>query len=271
MHFPLSYETWSKFYLPIWFSDLSLLITLAWFCHQHNSITTEPRSHRSCAIHNYCLPKTQSVGSRSGCRGDIRLFISHIRYGLTSNGKFDPSYRALFQVSRLSDLGHIKSKPLNLTLRYSQTADHLSSSLSHSVILVAVLLLWGCTQFNTNMDTLTTHPSTAQQATAFTSPASLSFPGGAGDLTPPSEKDGNLQANGNSSQTIGANGYNGSQHGGNASTGNGVTPTTPAATPGASQGVSGIVPTLQWVSPGSVVYFSIRLNGIVLKKHRRNR
>ena len=90
------------------------------------------------------------------------------------------------------------------------------------------------------MDTLTTHPSTAQQAQAFTSPASLSFPGGAGDLTPPSEKDGNSQANGTYA--------NGSQQkGGDASApvANGVTPTTPAATPGAGQGVSGIVPTLQ--------------------------
>lgn len=93
------------------------------------------------------------------------------------------------------------------------------------------------------MDSLTTHPSTAQQATAFTSPASLSFPGGAGDLTPPSEKDGHSQANGISGQT---NGINGQVHGGNAaSNGNGVTPTTPAATPGAGTGVSGIVPTLQ--------------------------
>lgn len=93
------------------------------------------------------------------------------------------------------------------------------------------------------MDTLTTHPSTAQQATAFTSPSSLSFPGGAGELTPPSEKDGNSQANG-------ANGayQNGQQQqkGADASSnGNGVTPTTPAATPGAGQGVSGIIPTLQ--------------------------
>lgn len=83
------------------------------------------------------------------------------------------------------------------------------------------------------MESLTTHPSTAQQAKAFTSPASLSFPGGAGDLTPPSsEKDGQQ--------------VNGQQQGGNASqSGNGVTPATPAATPGAGQGVSGIVPTLQ--------------------------
>ncbi len=99
------------------------------------------------------------------------------------------------------------------------------------------------------MDSLTTHPSTAQQASAFTSPASLSFPGGAGDLTPPSEKDGNTQANGISGPTNGASTYtNGQQQqqGGNAATvGNGVTPTTPAATPGAGQGVSGIVPTLQ--------------------------
>lgn len=91
-----------------------------------------------------------------------------------------------------------------------------------------------------SMDSLNSHPSTAQQAKAFTSPASLSFPGGAGDLTPPSEKDGLQQNNG-------ANGYvNGQQSGANAAaSGNGVMPATPAATPGAGQGVSGIVPTLQ--------------------------
>lgn len=95
------------------------------------------------------------------------------------------------------------------------------------------------------MDTLTTHPSTATQATAFTSPGSLSFPGGAGDLTPPSEKDGHPQANG-------ANGANGAFQNGQqlqkgvdaTANGTGVTPTTPAATPG-NEGVSGIVPTLQ--------------------------
>ena len=91
------------------------------------------------------------------------------------------------------------------------------------------------------MDSLTTHPANALQAKAFTGPASLSFPGGAGDLTPPSsEKDGHNQADGK---------MNGSQDGGNAlqTTGNGVTPATPVATPGnvAVQGSSGIVPTLQ--------------------------
>ena len=93
------------------------------------------------------------------------------------------------------------------------------------------------------MDSLTTHPQNAQQAKAFTSPASLSFPGGAGDLTPPSsEKDGQHLNGG-----AGADGkVNGQQHGNNAtSAGNGVTPATPAATPGAGQSVSGIVPTLQ--------------------------
>jgi transcription initiation factor TFIID TATA-box-binding protein len=91
------------------------------------------------------------------------------------------------------------------------------------------------------MESLTTHPSTAQQAKAFTSPASLSFPGGAGDLTPPSEKEGNV------APAQGANGtVNGLQQGGNAAaTGNGVMPATPAATPGANNPGSGIVPTLQ--------------------------
>jgi transcription initiation factor TFIID TATA-box-binding protein len=96
------------------------------------------------------------------------------------------------------------------------------------------------------MDTLTTHPSTAQQAKAFTSPSSLSFPGGAGDLTPPSsEKDGSNRTG--SSQQLAANGQvNGPQHGKDTtSNGAGVTPATPAATPSAGPGVSGIVPTLQ--------------------------
>lgn len=85
------------------------------------------------------------------------------------------------------------------------------------------------------MDSLTTHPSTAQQAKAFTSPASLSFPGGAGDLTPPSsEKDGQ-NLNGGSY----ADGKMNGQQQGNAL----QAPQTPTATPGA--GVSGIVPTLQ--------------------------
>ena len=96
---------------------------------------------------------------------------------------------------------------------------------------------------------LKTHPATAADAKAFSAPGSLSYPGGvgAGDLTPPSEKDGSLQANGNSAQTNGA--MNGQQkQGANAGTrqGNGVTPTTPAATPGAATtSASGIVPTLQ--------------------------
>lgn len=79
------------------------------------------------------------------------------------------------------------------------------------------------------MDSLTTHPSNAQQAKAFTSPASLSFPGGAGDLTPPSsDKEANV--------------VNAAPQG---VPGNGVTPATPAATPSAGPGVSGIVPILQ--------------------------
>ena len=89
-----------------------------------------------------------------------------------------------------------------------------------------------------------THPSTAQQAKEFTAPGQLSgynAGGAGGHLTPPSsEKDGQQQGN--------RNGANGASQGGNAvqqQAGNGVTPATPAATPGAGQGVSGIVPTLQ--------------------------
>ncbi|KAL1989425.1 hypothetical protein VTN96DRAFT_187 [Rasamsonia emersonii] len=108
------------------------------------------------------------------------------------------------------------------------------------------------------MESLTTHPSTAQQAKAFTSPASLSFPGGAGDLTPPSsEKEGNGQ------------GVNGQQQGGNAgAVGNGVTPATPAATPGANTPGSGIVPTLQNIV--ATVNLDCRLDLKTIALHARN-
>ena len=89
------------------------------------------------------------------------------------------------------------------------------------------------------MDQIQTHPSNAAQAKTFIAPGSLSFPGGAGELTPPSseaDKQNGRQMNGGPQQQV-------SQ----ASNGNGVTPATPAATPGATQGASGIVPTLQYV------------------------
>jgi transcription initiation factor TFIID TATA-box-binding protein len=89
------------------------------------------------------------------------------------------------------------------------------------------------------MDQIQTHPSNATQAKSFIAPGSLSFPGGAGELTPPSSETDkqNGQRNVNGGQQQGVQGQNG----------NGVTPATPAATPGATQGVSGIVPTLQYV------------------------
>ncbi|OQD76021.1 hypothetical protein PENDEC_c005G02551 [Penicillium decumbens] len=105
------------------------------------------------------------------------------------------------------------------------------------------------------MGTLTTHPKNAQQARAFTSPSSLSFPGGAGDLTPPaSVKE--------------VQGVNGQQVGGNATNGNGVTPATPAATPGATSGSSGIVPTLQNIV--ATVNLDCRLDLKTIALHARN-
>lgn len=90
------------------------------------------------------------------------------------------------------------------------------------------------------MDTLTTHPSTAQQAKAFTSPSSLSFPGGAAALTPPPSEPEALKAtNGPSQKTFGS--ANGTTLVGSET----EAPATPAATPGAGPTVSGIVPTLQ--------------------------
>jgi transcription initiation factor TFIID TATA-box-binding protein len=70
------------------------------------------------------------------------------------------------------------------------------------------------------MDSLTSHPATAQQAKQFTSPASLSFPGGL------NEEGQQMNAQGEKQSTEA----------------NGVTPATPATS---SNNPLGIVPTLQ--------------------------
>lgn len=84
------------------------------------------------------------------------------------------------------------------------------------------------------MEGIQTHPANAAQAKAFTAPGSLSFPGGAHELTPPAAEGDKRAANGQPNG--GANGA-------------GVTPATPAATPAATQSGSGLTPTLQYVFP----------------------
>lgn len=109
------------------------------------------------------------------------------------------------------------------------------------------------------MNSIQTHPENAAQAKTFIAPGSLSFPGGAGDLTPPSseaEKTTIGQRQGvNGGQTVQTNGH-------------GVTPATPAATPGAIQGVSGIVPTLQNIV--ATVNLDCRLDLKTIALHARN-
>ncbi|RYP30706.1 hypothetical protein DL767_006122 [Monosporascus sp. MG133] len=108
--------------------------------------------------------------------------------------------------------------------------------------------------------TIQTHPATAAQAKAFTAPGSLSFPGGASEFTPPpteAEKtNGQRYASG------------GSQQGGQAANGTGVTPATPAATPAATQGGSGLTPTLQNLV--STVNLDCRLDLKTIALHARN-
>ncbi|KAI9762108.1 MAG: hypothetical protein M4579_000588 [Chaenotheca gracillima] len=119
------------------------------------------------------------------------------------------------------------------------------------------------------MDTLTTHPSTAQQAKAFTSPSSLSFPGGAGDLTPPSsEADGSKQVNGASQKNGVTSGPVNGVNGADTTAANNVTPATPAATPSAGPTVSGIVPTLQNIV--ATVNLDCRLDLKTIALHARN-
>lgn len=84
------------------------------------------------------------------------------------------------------------------------------------------------------MEGIQTHPSNAAQAKAFTAPGSLSFPGAAGELTPPSTLNDKLPAM-NGGHLLESQAPNGA----------GVTPATPAATPAATQGGSGLTPTLQ--------------------------
>ena len=83
------------------------------------------------------------------------------------------------------------------------------------------------------MDAIQTHPSNAAQAKAFTAPGSLSFPGAAGELTPPSSVHDKGSA---------VNQMQGAQ----VANGTGVTPATPVATPGAAPNASGLTPTLQY-------------------------
>ncbi|KAF2178810.1 putative RNA polymerase I and III transcription factor complex component Tbp [Zopfia rhizophila CBS 207.26] len=95
------------------------------------------------------------------------------------------------------------------------------------------------------MDSLTTHPSTAQQAKAFTAPTSLSYPNGVNEFTPPSSEKGAVTADPNA---------------------NGVA--TPAATPDNQNSASGIIPTLQNIV--ATVNLSARLDLKTIALHARN-
>lgn len=86
------------------------------------------------------------------------------------------------------------------------------------------------------MEAIQTHPTSAAQAKAFTAPGSLSFPGAAHEL-PPVVPGAQAPVNGPVPPANGQQGANGT----------GVTPATPAATPAATQGGSGLTPTLQYV------------------------
>lgn len=102
------------------------------------------------------------------------------------------------------------------------------------------------------MDSLVSHPHTAIQAKAFTGPSSLSFPGGAGDLTPPSSDLDSQRSNQKSNGLLDPV----------------QTPATPAATPSGSAGVSGIVPTLQNIV--ATVNLDCRLDLKTIALHARN-
>lgn len=105
------------------------------------------------------------------------------------------------------------------------------------------------------MNGIQTHPSTADQAKSFIAPGSLSFPNGAGDLTPPSSDGDKL----NGQKPVGSQPVQGAA----------VTPATPAATPNnTATGASGIVPTLQNIV--ATVNLDCRLDLKTIALHARN-
>lgn len=112
------------------------------------------------------------------------------------------------------------------------------------------------------MEQIQTHPSNAAQAKTFIAPGSLSFPGGAGELTPPSSE---MEKQKVSQATVPQQTVAGT-------TGNSTTPATPVATPNASHGatisVSGIVPTLQNIV--ATVNLDCRLDLKTIALHARN-
>lgn len=180
--------------------------------------------------------RAAAVGEAFACSSPAYGTISHNHTQLLPPRRLPPSRHPSLFVAGTSilDLGISLSKEFV----HSDLTRHRLPTLQHSLVLTDLALRhhFIAGYSIARMETLTTHPSTAQQATAFTSPASLSFPGGAGELTPPSEKDGNPQANGASGAY--QNGQQQQKGVDASSNGNGVTPSTPAATPGA--GVSGI-------------------------------
>lgn len=99
------------------------------------------------------------------------------------------------------------------------------------------------------MEGIQTHPSNAAQAKAFTAPGSLSFPGATNELTPPSTTNDLGQRPAGNGQQVNVNG---------------ATPATPAAT----QGPSGITPTLQNIV--ATVNLDCRLDLKTIALHARN-
>ncbi|KAL1837055.1 hypothetical protein VTJ49DRAFT_4324 [Mycothermus thermophilus] len=107
------------------------------------------------------------------------------------------------------------------------------------------------------MEAIQTHPSNAAQAKAFTAPGSLSFPGGANEIANPAPQQSGAANNGAQQQGV------------QATNGSGVTPATPAATPGAGPaGPSGITPTLQNIV--ATVNLDCRLDLKTIALHARN-
>lgn len=108
------------------------------------------------------------------------------------------------------------------------------------------------------MEAIQTHPSNAAQAKAFTAPGSLSFPTGHSELTPPNDAVNDQRPVVNGGQQPGTQPVNGT----------GVTPATPAATPAAIQGGSGLTPTLQNIV--ATVNLDCRLDLKTIALHARN-
>jgi hypothetical protein len=227
---------------PDFVSRTSPIFCLSGLHLDHSGCRT-PASHRSSHFNIVgdtfsCSSPTDKVCACAPApRHDPLSFIFHLHMHslVPYRAVYKSAVTVAFSLFHINIISYpLQSLPLRLTSKRELT--HLSRSRLTPSSIDSLDLNGTSTAStipNPIMEGIQTHPSNAAQAKAFTAPGSLSFPGASHELTPPLSNPGNVQQPALNGQQV-ANGA-------------AVTPATPAATPAANQGPSGITPTLQYV------------------------